>query len=129
MIENGIYLIKLWLEVGNEEQKRRFEARIEDPLRQWKLSPMDLPSGRRWYEYSRARDLMLEHTDTRHAPWFIVDSNDKRRARLNAIAHILSVVPYRKLPVERVRLPRRSTKHAYDDAAALARRRFVEQRY
>ena len=129
MVENGIYLIKLWLEVGNDEQKRRFEARIEDPLRQWKLSPVDLPSRRRWYDYSRARDLMFRHTDTRHAPWYIVDSDDKRRARLNAIAHILSVIPFKKLPVKKIKLPGRSTKHAYDDRATIARRRFVEPRY
>jgi len=129
MVENGIYLIKLWLEVGNDEQKRRFEARIEDPLRQWKLSPVDLPSRRRWYDYSRARDLMFRHTATRHAPWYIVDSDDKRRARLNAIAHILSVIPFKKLPVKKIKLPGRSTKHAYDDRATIARRRFVEPRY
>jgi polyphosphate kinase len=81
IVDTGIQLIKFWLEVGNEEQKRRFEARIEDPLRQWKLSTMDLPSRSKWYEYSRARDQMLEATDTEHAPWYIVRSDDKRRAR------------------------------------------------
>ena len=83
IVSGGIQLIKFWLEVSDEEQKRRFEARIDDPLRQWKLSPMDLPSRERWFEYSRARDLMLEATDTKHAPWYIVRSDDKRRARLN----------------------------------------------
>ena len=77
------------MEVSNEEQKRRFEARISDPLRQWKLSPMDLPSRRRWYDYSRARDVMLKKTDTRIAPWYIVRSDDKKTARLNTIAHLL----------------------------------------
>jgi polyphosphate kinase 2 (PPK2 family) len=129
MVDGGIHLIKLWLEVGNSEQKRRFEARIEDPLRQWKLSRMDLPSRRRWYDYSRARDEMLQSTDTRHAPWYIVDSNDKRAARLNAIAHILSSIPYRKLRRDNVRLPSRSTKHAYDDTKSIARRKFVAVRY
>jgi len=129
MVDGGIHLIKLWLEVGNSEQKRRFEARIEDPLRQWKLSRMDLPSRRRWYDYSRARDEMLQSTDTRHAPWYIVDSNDKRAARLNAIAHILSSIPYRKLRRDKVRLPSRSTKHAYDDTKSIARRKFVAVRY
>jgi polyphosphate kinase len=86
--DSGIQLIKFWLEVGDEEQKRRFEARIEDPLRQWKLSAMDLPSRSNWYAYSRARDQMLESTDTEHAPWHIVRSDDKRRARLNLIAHL-----------------------------------------
>jgi polyphosphate kinase 2 len=128
-VESGIILIKLWLEVGNAEQRRRFEARIEDPLRQWKLSRMDLPSRRLWYTYSRARDLMLKKTDTRAAPWYIVDSNDKRRARLNAIAHILSQVPYKRMRHETVTLPHRSTKHAYDDTASIARRKFVSMRY
>ena len=82
LIENGILLIKFWLEVSDEEQERRFEARIEDPLRQWKLSPIDMPSRERWYEYSRARDMMLKATDTSHAPWYIVRSDDKKRARL-----------------------------------------------
>ena len=98
IVEGGIILIKLWLEVSNDEQKRRFQARIEDPLRQWKLSPMDLPSRSRWYDYSRARDLMLKTTDTRSAPWYIVRSDDKRAARLNAIAHLLSAIPIRNCP-------------------------------
>src|SRR6187549_2516450 len=88
MTEAGIILVKFWLEVSNEEQAKRFEARIEDPLRQWKLSPMDLPSRAKWYEYSKARDRMLEATDTKHAPWNIVRSDDKKRARLNVISHL-----------------------------------------
>ena len=128
-VKGGTILVKLWLEVGNDEQKRRFEARITDPLRQWKLSPMDLPSRKRWYDYSRARDLMLKHTDTRIAPWFIVRSDDKRAARLNTIAHLLSVIPYKKLPKEKIKLPGRSTNGAYDDDKAIARRRFVKERY
>ena len=129
MVEGGIILIKLWLEVSNDEQKKRFEARISDPRRQWKLSPMDMPSRRRWYDYSRARDIMLKKTDTRVAPWFIVRSDDKRAARLNTIAHVLSRIPYKKLPAEKVKLPGRSTKHAYDDSASISRRRFVRERY
>jgi polyphosphate kinase 2 len=129
LVEGGTILIKIWLEVSNEEQKRRFEARIDDPLRQWKLSPMDMPSRQRWYEYSRARDLMLQKTDTRVAPWYVVRSDDKRAARLNTIAHILDMLPYKKLPAEKVKLPRRSTKHAYNDDASIARRRFVRDRY
>ena len=129
LVEGGIILIKLWLEVSNAEQKRRFEARIDDPLRQWKLSPMDLPSRRRWYDYSRARDVTLKRTDTRIAPWHIVRSDDKRKARLNTIAHLLSVIPYKKLPQKKVKLPGRSRKGAYDDEAAIARRRFVRERY
>src|SRR5262245_43703263 len=89
----GILLVKFWLEVGQEEQRRRFEARIEDPLRQWKLSPMDLESYAHWYAYSRARDLMLDATDTDDAPWYVVRTDDKRRARLNCIAHLLKLIP------------------------------------
>jgi polyphosphate kinase 2 len=129
MIDGGIILIKLWLEVSNAEQKRRFEARIDDPLRQWKLSPMDMPSRKRWYDYSRARDIMLKKTDTRIAPWYIVHSDDKRKARLNTIAHLLSAIPYKKLAPEKVKLPPRSGKGAYDDAASIARRRFIAERY
>src|SRR5579863_2017281 len=98
----GIILIKFWMEVGQEEQERRFLARINDPLRQWKLSPMDLESYRRWYDYSRARDAMLAATDNKYAPWFIVNSDDKKRARLNCIAKILDVVPYKKVKKSRV---------------------------
>jgi polyphosphate kinase 2 (PPK2 family) len=129
IVDGGTTLIKIWLEVSNDEQKRRFEARIDDPLRQWKLSPMDLPSRERWYDYSRARDRMLKATDTRVAPWYILRSDDKRTARLNAIAHILSQIPYSKLPQKKVKLPNRSKKRAYDDQATLTRRRFVPERY
>jgi polyphosphate kinase len=129
MIDGGVILIKLWMEVSNDEQKRRFEARIEDPVRQWKLSPMDLPSRTRWYDYSRARDLMLKKTDTRIAPWTIVRSDDKKTARLNTIAHLLSVIPHKKLKEEKVKLPKRSSKGAYDDDKAIAGRRFVRERY
>src|SRR6516225_7255064 len=115
IVKSGIILIKFWLEVGQEEQRRRFEARIEDPLRQWKLSPMDLESYAQWYAYSRARDLMLEATDTKDAPWHIVRSDDKRRARLNCISHLLSLIPYKKAPREKVKLPKRSGKGEYDD--------------
>ncbi len=129
LVDGGTILIKIWLEVSNAEQQRRFEARIDDPLRQWKLSPMDLPSRRRWYDYSRARDIMLKKTDTRIAPWYIVRSDDKRASRLNTIAHVLSAIPHRKLPAEKVKLPSRSRKGAYDDTASIARRRFVRERY
>ena len=129
LVDGGTMLIKIWMEVSNQEQKRRFEARIEDPVRQWKLSPMDLPSRTKWYEYSRARDLMLKHTDTRKAPWTIVPSDDKRTARLNTIAHILDAIPYKKVSRKKVRLPNRSTKRAYDDAASIKGRRFVKARY
>jgi polyphosphate kinase 2 len=129
VVDDGIVLVKFWLEVSEEEQKRRFEARIEDPLRQWKLSPTDLYSRSRWFEYSRARDLMLEATDTAFAPWYIVPSDDKRRARLNCISHLLSLIPYEKPSRQQVKLPQRSMQDAYDDQATLAGRRFVAARY
>jgi len=128
-VKAGIYLIKFWLEVGDEEQSRRFEARIEDPLRQWKLSPVDLPSRERWYDYSRARDKMLDATDSKHAPWYVVRSDDKKRARLNVIAHLLKLIPHEKLPREKVKLPKRSMKHAYDDQKSLEGRKFVPEKY
>lgn len=127
--EGGIQLIKIWLEVSDEEQKRRFEARIVDPLRQWKLSPMDLPSRSRWFEYSRARDKMLQATDTKHAPWYILVSDDKKRARLNCIRHILDLIPWKKMPREKVKLPNRNMKDAYDDRASLKGRKYVPSVY
>jgi polyphosphate kinase 2 (PPK2 family) len=129
IVEGGTALIKYWLEVRNEEQERRFLARVNDPLRQWKLSPMDLPSRARWYDYSRARDAMLEATDTEHAPWHILRSDDKRRARLNCISHLLAQIPYKALPQENIRLPNRSKKGAYDDQATLKGRKFVPEKY
>src|SRR5438067_9137590 len=129
IIEGGIILIKLWLEVGMVEQERRFRARIDDPLRQWKLSPMDTESYRRWYDYSRARDMMLEKTDTEHAPWYIVRSDGKRRARLNCISHILNLIPFQKAARDKVKLPKRASKHSYDDQATLQGRRFVTEKY
>ncbi len=127
--QSGIILIKFWLEVGQEEQKRRFEARIEDPLRQWKLSKMDLESYGRWYDYSRARDLMLEATDTKHGPWYIVRSDDKKRARLNCISHLLRSIPYEETDREKVKLPKRSHEGEYDDQATLEGRNFVREKY
>jgi polyphosphate kinase 2 len=129
IVDGGILLLKFWLEVSQDEQERRFQARIEDPLRQWKLSPMDLPSRTRWYDYSRARDMMLEATDTEAAPWHIVRSDDKQRARLNCITHLLSLIPYQQAPREKVKLPKLSDKGSYDDNASLKNRRFVPERY
>jgi polyphosphate kinase 2 len=129
IVKSGILLIKFWLEVGQEEQQRRFDARIEDPLRQWKLSPMDLESYARWYAYSRARDMMLEATDTEEAPWYIVRSDDKRRARLNCISHLLDSIPYEDVPHDKVKLPKRATKGEYDDQATLEGRTFVPEKY
>jgi polyphosphate kinase 2 len=127
--DQGVQLIKYWLEVSDKEQKRRFEARLTDPLRQWKLSPIDLPSRMRWFDYSRARDMMLDATDTRHAPWCIVRSDDKKRARLNCIRHLLSQIPYKRVSREKVKLPKRSMKRAYDDQAALRGRKFIPENY
>jgi len=125
----GILLIKFWLEVGQQEQERRFLARINDPLRQWKLSPMDLESYRRWYDYSRARDAMLEATDTEYAPWFIVSSDDKKRARLNCIAKILNLIPYKRIKKPKIKLPKRSRKEKYDDEASLQGRTFISEKF
>jgi polyphosphate kinase len=129
IVGGGITLVKYWLEVTNEEQKRRFEARIKDPLRQWKLSDMDLPSRQKWYEYSRARDLMLDATDTDWAPWYIVPSEDKRRARLNCIAHFLSLIPYKQTKRKEIELPKRGKEGAYDDVASMSKRRFIDERF
>lgn len=129
IVDGGIILIKLWLEVSDKEQRRRFEARITDPVRQWKLSPMDLPSRSKWFEYSRARDMMLKATDTKWAPWHILRSDDKKRARLNCIRHILDLIPHKKVPRPDIELPKRSMKDAYDDQASLKGRKFVREKY
>ena len=115
IVDAGIILIKIWLEVGMEEQERRFLARIDDPMRQWKLSPMDTESFRRWYDYSRARDMMFKATDSKHAPWNVIRSDDKRRARLNCISHLLSVIPYEEVQREKVKLPERQKTHGYEE--------------
>ena len=129
VIETGIVLIKIWLEVGKKEQERRFAARIDDPLRQWKLSPMDVECFTRWDDYSKARDAMLMATDSAHAPWYIVRSDEKRRARLNVIAHILDAIPHKKLKRKKVKLPRRPAHSRYDDQDGLKDRHFVAARY
>jgi polyphosphate kinase len=129
IVDGGIQLIKVWLEVGQDEQERRFKARINDPLRQWKLSSMDLESYRRWYAYSRARDMMLKTTDSKHAPWHVIHSDDKKRARLNCISHILSLIPYKKIHNKKVKLPKRSNKGKYDDRASLKGISAVPEKY
>jgi polyphosphate kinase len=121
MIESGITLVKYWLEVSKEEQTRRFEARVEDPLRQWKLSPMDIESWSRWDDYTRARDEMLRATDTPEAPWYIFRSNDKKKARLNCISHLLSLIPVGEVPREKVKLPKRPAKNKTDPEIGLGR--------
>jgi polyphosphate kinase 2 len=113
MVDSGIILVKYWLEVSEDEQTRRFESRIQDPRKVWKLSPMDLESYRRWYDYSRARDEMLMATDVPFAPWYIVRSDDKKRARLNLITHLLSKIPYEDLPREKIELPKRRGRDGY----------------
>jgi polyphosphate kinase 2 len=113
VVNSGIILIKYCFEVTEEEQHRRFESRINDPRKTWKLSPMDLEAHRRWYDYSRARDDMLQATDTQHAPWYIVDSNDQRRARLNCISHLLTLIPYKEIKRAKIKLPKRQKRKGY----------------
>ncbi len=127
IVASGVILIKYWLEVTQEEQTRRLESRISDGRKIWKLSPMDLESYGRWYDYSRARDEMLAATDTSWAPWCLVRSNDKKRARLNIISHFLSKIPYKEAPREKIKLPKRSKKGAYDDQSPIENRNFVPQ--
>lgn len=129
LVDAGVILIKMWLEVGRKEQDRRFHARVNDPLRQWKLSPMDRKSYERWYEYSRARDAMLRATDRPQTPWYILRSDDKRRARLNGIAHILSAIPYKRIKHEQESLPQRSAKHRYKDDLDLRSLNLVREIY
>ncbi len=128
-IERGIILIKYWFDVSMEEQSRRFQGRITDPRKIWKLSPMDVESYKRWYQYSKARDEMLEATDTEHAPWHIVRSDDKKRARLNCISHFLSQIPYEELPREKINLGKRGMKGKYDDQSTLEGRKFIVEKY
>jgi polyphosphate kinase 2 (PPK2 family) len=113
LVEDGIMLRKYWFSVSDEEQERRFRVRLTDPMRQWKLSPMDLESITRWADYSRAKDEMFVHTDTSVAPWWVVEAEDKRRARLNMIAHLLSTVPYQEVPRRALELPERPPESDY----------------
>ncbi len=127
MVESGIILLKYWLEVSPEEQTRRLEGRMSDPRKIWKLSPMDLKSYSRWYDYSRARDDMFEATDTGFAPWYVARSDDKRRARLNIITHLLSKVPYKKPPREKIALPERQKRKGYREPDYAYK--YVEERF
>ena len=115
IIESGVILLKYWLEVSEDEQTRRLKSRIDDGRKIWKLSPMDLKSYSHWYDYSRARDEMFKASDTPWAPWYVVRSNDKKRARLNAITHLLAQIPYEEAPREKVRLPDRQKAHGYQE--------------
>jgi len=125
----GIILIKYWFDVSMEEQGRRFRRRIDDPRKTWKLSPMDVESFRRWYDYSRARDDMLAATHTESAPWHLVQADDKKRARLNCISHLLSQIPYQELPRDKVTLGKRNMKGSYDDQASIAEFGFIPEKY
>jgi polyphosphate kinase 2 len=129
IVDSGVILLKYWLDVSQEEQTRRLESRIEDGRKTWKLSPMDIQSYGRWYDYSRARDEMFEASDTAWAPWYVQRSDDKRRARLNIIAHVLSKIPYEEIPREKVKLPKRSNENAYDDQSPLAARTSVPETF
>ena len=115
LVDSGIILLKYWLDVSEKEQHRRFQDRIKDPTKRWKLSPMDLESHRRFYDYSRARDAMLAATDIPQAPWVLVPSDDKKRARLNCIADLLSRIPYEEIPYTAPRLPSRQKSHGYEE--------------
>lgn len=129
IVDNGIHFFKYWLEVGEEEQEARFRDRIEDPVKQWKLSPIDLPSRARWYDYSRARDEMFDATDREATPWHVVNSDDKRRARLNLIRHFLDSMPYEAMPGDQPELPERDLSGAYDDQASMRDRRWIKTPY
>jgi len=127
LVDEGFRLIKYWFDISSDEQERRMQARKSDPCKVWKLSPMDLTSRRHWYDYSRARDDMFAATDTTHAPWNVVRADDKRRARLNCISHLLNSTPYEATPRKKVRLPKPDSAEAFDDLATLASRRFVPE--
>ncbi|AQH04904.1 polyphosphate kinase 2 (plasmid) [Burkholderia sp. KK1] len=127
IIHSGVILLKYWLEVGEDEQTRRLEDRIDDGRKIWKLSPMDLRSYSRWYDYSRARDEMFEATDTERAPWYVVRSDDKRRARLNLITHLLKSIPYKSVPREKVKLPKRQKPEGYRESSRPLR--YVPERF
>ncbi|MGI1680226.1 MAG: polyphosphate kinase 2 [Cellvibrionaceae bacterium] len=127
IVREGIFLKKYWLEVSNEEQEKRFQSRIDDPIKQWKLSPMDLEARRRWYDYSRARDRMMAATDTKECPWNIVATDDTRAGRLNCISHLLKEIPYEKTKATTVKLPRRDEAIAYDDKAPMKNRRYIDE--
>jgi len=129
ILENDIILVKYWFDVSMDEQQRRFQGRIDDERKVWKLSPMDTESYHRWYDYSRARDAMFEATDTDYSPWHVVPSDNKKRARLNCITHLLSQIPYKELPRPKVKLGKRNLKGKYDDKASLEGRHIIPQKY
>lgn len=128
LIRSGIILIKYWFSVSDEEQEKRFQDRIDTPTKRWKLSPMDLESRARWVEYSKAKDAMFSYTDTRQSPWYVVNADDKKRARLNVIAHLLSLIPYEDLTPPRLKLPPRQTDKKYV-RPPLSEQTFVPEKY
>ena len=113
LVRSGIILIKYWFSVSDEEQERRFRARMDDPRKRWKLSPMDLESRTKWVEFSKAKDAMFDHTDIKQAPWYVVNADDKKRARLNCISHLLTMIPYEDTPPEPIELPPRQDDESY----------------
>ena len=123
LIRSDIILIKYWFSVSDEEQERRFHSRIDDPVKRWKLSPMDLESRKRWVEYSKAKDVMFAHTDIKQAPWYVVNADSKKRARLNCIKHLLSMIPYQDLTPQPIELPPRQ------DAAGYVRPPMTDQTF
>jgi polyphosphate kinase 2 len=129
IVDSGIHLIKYWFDVSMEEQERRFKGRMTDPRKTWKLSPMDVESFKRWYDFSRARDDMLKATHTGYAPWHLVQADDKKRARLNCISHLLSQIPYKALPHEEIILGRRNMKGKYDDEASVVDVSSIPEKY
>lgn len=129
IVNDRIHLFKYWFEVSEGVQRERMQARINDPRKHWKFSPMDLESRRRWYDYSRARDGMLAATDMAHAPWYIVEADNKKKALLNCISLLPNNIPYRELPRESISFPDRDTENPYDDSAIISSRVFVPQRF
>ena len=129
LIRSGIILIKYWFSISDEEQERRFRSRIHEPTKQWKISPMDLESIRKWVEYSRAKDDMFSYTDTKQSPWYVVHADDKKRARLNCISHLLSMIPYDTVPAEPIDLPERPTDERGYIRPPLTEQTFVPERY
>lgn len=128
LIRSGIILIKYWFSVSDEEQERRFQDRIKDPTKRWKLSPMDLESRARWVDYSKAKDAMFAYTDTKQSPWYVVNADDKKRARLNVMAHLLSLIPYEDLTPEQLTLPPRQPDKGYV-RPPITEQTFVPEKY
>jgi len=128
LVHSGIYLIKYWFSVNDEEQERRFQERVRNPIKRWKLSPMDLESRKRWVDYSKAKDVMFEHTDLKHTPWFVVNADNKKRARLNCIRHLLDQIPYRDMKPVEIEVPSRQADTDYK-RPKMSSQRFVEEVY